>query len=207
MFSGVIHQIAPIKAFSRNVLEISSSYRPELGDSIAVNGACLTAIGFFKGGFALELSAHTQEQIALENYALGERVHIEPALRLDSRLDGHFVQGHIDGIGTIVAIKPSANQVCVEVQASADFLQLCIPKGSIALDGVSLTLSEVHAHSFTLTIIPYTFENTLFATYKTGRRVNLESDMLVRSVAHLLKGSTHHAKSTWQDFDHIVMGY
>ncbi|WP_120944793.1 MULTISPECIES: riboflavin synthase [Helicobacter] len=206
MFSGVIHQMAQVKTFNRNVLEVSSAYRPALGDSIAVNGACLTVIGLLKGGFVLELSAHTQESIALENYAPGARVHMEPALRLDSRLDGHFVQGHVDGIGTIVAIEPHANQVNLEVQAPNDFLRLCIPKGSIALDGVSLTLSEVHVHSFSLTIIPYTFANTLFSSYKKGQRVNLESDLLVRALARLLQRSPQ-AKPTWQDVDRIVMGY
>ncbi|WP_121020371.1 riboflavin synthase [Helicobacter vulpis] len=206
MFSGVIHQIALIKAFSHNVLEILSPYCPKLGDSIAVNGACLTVIGLFKGGFALELSAHTQTQIALENYSPHARVHIEPALKLNDRLDGHFVQGHVDGIGTIAAIKPDANQVCVQVQAPRHFLQLCIPKGSIALDGVSLTLSALDTQSFSLSIIPYTFENTLFSSYKKGRRVNLESDLLVRSVAHLL-GKTPRSALSWRDVDAIVMGY
>ncbi|WP_104757945.1 riboflavin synthase [Helicobacter salomonis] len=206
MFSGVIHQIAAIKAFDRNVLEVGSTYRPKLGDSIAVNGACLTVIKLFTGGFALELSAHTQESIALENYIPGAHAHIEPALKVNDRLDGHFVQGHIDGIGVVMEIKPLANQVCLQVQAPSDFLQLCIPHGSVALDGVSLTLSEVHANSFTLTIIPYTFENTLFATYKKGRRVNLESDLLVRSVAHLLK-QTPRSQLSWQDIDRIAMGY
>ncbi|WP_104726323.1 riboflavin synthase [Helicobacter felis] len=205
MFSGVIHQIAPIKAFDHNVLEILSGYRPKLGDSIAVNGACLTVIRLFKGGFALELSAHTQKSIALENYVPGARVHIEPALRASDRLDGHFVQGHIDGIGVIMDIKPLANQVCVQVQAPSDFLQLCIPHGSVALDGVSLTLSQVHINSFNLTIIPYTFENTLFAIYEKGRRVNLESDLLVRSVAHLLKAPR--SRLSWQDIDRIAMSY
>ncbi|WP_104749311.1 riboflavin synthase [Helicobacter cynogastricus] len=204
MFSGVISQIAPIKAFNHNVLEILSPYRPKLGDSIAVNGACLTAIRLFKGGFALELSAHTQKSIALENYTPPQRVHIEPALRVSDRLDGHLVQGHIDAIGEVAEIKPTANQVNMRIQAPRAFLRLCIPHGSVSVDGVSLTLSAVHSESFSLTIIPYTFENTLFASYQKGRRVNLESDLLVRAVAHLLKTPT---TPSWQEIDTLMMSY
>lgn len=210
MFSGLVYQVVKIKSFSGDLLEVYSDHTPRVGDSIALNGACLSVVSLFDQGFALQLSAHTQDSVALENYTKGAWVHLEPALLANSRLEGHLVQGHIDGIGTVAEIKPLSNQVCVQIKAPSHILKMCIPKGSIAVDGVSLTLSSVGVDCFDLIIIPHTFKNTLFCTYTKGRRVNLESDMLVRSVAHLLarSGQPEHATmSTWQDFDRIAMGY
>lgn len=108
MFSGLVREIAKIKRFQNNILYIQSPYKPQIGDSIAVNGACLTVIEITPDGFGVELSQHTQEKIAIENYR--DYVHIEPALLANSRLDGHFVQGHIDSIGIIKSITPNSNQ-------------------------------------------------------------------------------------------------
>lgn len=185
MFSGLINQIAKVKSFQNNILSIESDLNPKLGDSIAINGACLTAIESSKTHFSVELSQKTQNSVALENYK--DLVHIEPALKADASLDGHFVQGHIDAIGVIEKIIHNANQVDFFINASKETLLLCVEQGSIAIDGVSLTLSKVEEKGFWLTIIPYTLENTLFKTYKLKRRVNIETDMLVRSVASILK--------------------
>ncbi|GAA8583090.1 riboflavin synthase [Helicobacter pylori] len=185
MFSGLIHKIAKVKSFKNNILSIESDLNPKLGDSIAINGACLTAIESSKTHFSVELSQKTQNSVALENYK--DLVHIEPALKADASLDGHFVQGHIDAIGVIEKIIHNANQVDFFISASQETLLLCVEQGSIAIDGVSLTLSKVEEKGFWLTIIPYTLENTLFKTYKLKRRVNIETDMLVRSVASILK--------------------
>lgn len=185
MFSGLIHQIAKVKSFHNNILSVESDLNPKLGDSIAINGACLTAIESSKTHFSVELSQKTQNSVALENYK--DLVHIEPALKADASLDGHFVQGHIDAIGVIEKIIHHSNQVDFFINASKETLLLCVEQGSIAIDGVSLTLSKVEEKGFWLTIIPYTLENTLFKTYKLKRRVNIETDMLVRSVASILK--------------------
>lgn len=185
MFSGIIHQIARVKSFQNNILSVESELNPKLGDSIAINGACLTAIESSKTHFSVELSQKTQNSVALENYK--DLVHIEPALKADASLDGHFVQGHIDAIGVIEKIIHHSNQVDFFISTSKETLLLCVEQGSIAIDGVSLTLSKVEEKGFWLTIIPYTLENTLFKTYKLKRRVNIETDMLVRSVASILK--------------------
>ncbi|GAA7337062.1 riboflavin synthase [Helicobacter pylori] len=206
MFSGLIHKIAKVKSFHNNILSIESDFNPKLGDSIAINGACLTAIESSKTHFSVELSQKTQNSVALENYK--DLVHIEPALKADASLDGHFVQGHIDAIGVIEKIIHNANQVDFFISASQETLLLCVEQGSIAVDGVSLTLSKVEEKGFWLTIIPYTLENTLFKTYKLKRRVNIETDMLVRSVASILKKTKGFEKKfSWNDADALTLGY
>ncbi|WRE03462.1 riboflavin synthase [Helicobacter pylori] len=206
MFSGLIHQIARVKSFQNNILSIESDLNPKLGDSIAINGACLTAIESSKTHFSVELSQKTQNSVALENYK--DLVHIEPALKADASLDGHFVQGHIDAIGVIEKIIHCSNQVDFFIGTSKETLLLCVEQGSIAIDGVSLTLSKVEEKGFWLTIIPYTLENTLFKTYKLKRRVNIETDMLVRSVASILKKTKGlEKKFSWNDADALTLGY
>ncbi|WRF52340.1 riboflavin synthase [Helicobacter pylori] len=206
MFSGLIHQIARVKSFQNNILSIESDLNPKLGDSIAINGACLTAIESSETHFSVELSQKTQNSVALENYK--DLVHIEPALKADASLDGHFVQGHIDAIGVIKKIIHHSNQVDFFISTSKETLLLCVEQGSIAIDGVSLTLSKVEEKGFWLTIIPYTLENTLFKTYELKRRVNIETDMLVRSVASILKKTKGLEKNfSWNDADALTLGY
>lgn len=201
-----MREIAKIKRFQNNILYIQSPYKPEIGDSIAVNGACLTVIEITPDGFGVELSKHTQEKIAIENYR--DYVHIEPALLANSRLDGHFVQGHIDSIGIIKNITPNSNQTDFIINVPKDTLNLIIPQGSITIDGISLTISDVFEDSFKLTIIPYTISHTLLKDYKINRRVNIETDVLVRSIAHLLKKRDKDLKSnSWKEIDSILLGY
>ena len=227
MFSGLVREIALVRDYSNHILRLSCSYVPAIGDSIAVNGMCLTVIALHSDGFSLEISAHSASQVAIENYT--NKVHIEPALRADSRLDGHFVQGHIDAIGEILAIEPCENQTRFIITAPSQTLPLCIPQGSITIDGISLTISSVQQECFTLTIIPHTFENTLFSTYRIGRRVNIETDVIVRSLAHIVRTlsstkSSHaldfgtldsrltnqnpsRVPTSWREFDDIAMRF
>lgn len=201
-----MREIAKIKRFQNNILYIQSPYKPQIGDSIAVNGACLTVIEITPDGFGVELSQHTQEKIAIENYR--DYVHIEPALLANSRLDGHFVQGHIDSIGIIKSITPNSNQTDFIIKAPKDAINLIIPQGSITIDGISLTIADVFEDSFKLTIIPYTISHTLLKDYKINQRVNIETDVLVRSIAHLLKKRDKDLKSnSWKEIDSILLGY
>lgn len=206
MFSGLVREIALIGDFTNNQLYIQSDLHPSIGDSIAVNGACLTVIALKDDGFVLELTHHTQQKIAVEN--LQGKAHIEPALRFSDRLDGHFVQGHIDAIGEITKIVHSSNQSDFFIQVPSDIFPLLIPKGSIAIDGISLTITDFSAPILQLTLIPHTLTHTLFGSYGIKRRVNIETDMIVRSVAHIL---SKHAKGsglkTWSELDSIALGY
>lgn len=218
MFSGLVREIAKVRTLENNILRLESTYTPQIGDSIAVNGMCLTAIALHSDGFSLEISKHSAQSVAIENYT--KLVHIEPALRADSRLDGHFVQGHIDSIGTITAIDSHSNQTLFTIAVDERTLGLVIPQGSITIDGISLTISSVGEGAFTLTIIPHTMQNTLFSTYKVGRRVNIETDVLVRSVAHILarmsntesmrafaRSITSPRVPSWSELDDIALRY
>lgn len=189
MFNGLIRETAKIKNFNNNKLRLLAKYKPQIGDSIAINGVCLTATKVYPDGFEVELSPETQKIVPLENYQAGKEVHIEPALRFGDRIDGHLIQGHVDAIGEILEIKKNANSYDVIIKTDPKIIKYIAPKGSIAIDGVSLTVNDVFSDRFRLTIIPHTFENTLFKTYKLHQKVNIETDMFARYIYHMLKNS------------------
>ena len=189
MFNGLIREKAKIKSFSNNRLKISASYKPSVGDSVAINGVCLTATKIYPDGFEVEMSPETQAIVPMENYSPGKYVHIEPALRFGDRIDGHLIQGHVDATGEILEIKKTQNSYDVIIKTDPKIMKYIAPKGSVAIDGVSLTINEVFSDRFRLTIIPHTFENTLFKHYKIHQRVNIETDMFARYIYHMLKKS------------------
>jgi len=190
VFNGLIRELGKIKSFSNNKLRILSKYKPEIGDSIAINGVCLTATKIFPDGFEVELSPETQKIVPLENYKEGKLVHIEPALRFGDRIDGHLIQGHVDAIGEVLEIKKNQNSYDVIIKTDPTIMKYIAPKGSIAIDGVSLTINEVFSDRFRLTIIPHTFKNTLFKYYKIHQKVNIETDMFARYIYHMFKNKT-----------------
>jgi riboflavin synthase len=189
VFNGLIREIAKVKSFSNNKLRVNSKYIPKIGDSIAINGVCLTATKIYNDGFEVELSPETQKIIPLENYQAGKFVHIEPALKFGDRIDGHLIQGHIDAIGEILEIKKNQNSFNVIIKTDPKIIKYITPKGSIAIDGVSLTVNDVFSDRFRLTIIPHTFVNTLFKYYKVHQKINIETDMFARYIYHMLKKS------------------
>ncbi len=210
MFSGLVREIARVKSFTNNTLEIYTDYQAKLGDSIAINGACLTAIAFFQGGVTMELSNHTKQHIAIENFTPNAKVHLEPALSLGDRFDGHIVQGHIDGIGTISHITHNADSSDFFIQTDEAMLELMIPKGSVCVDGISLTIADSNEKGFKLTIIPHTLKNTLFGEYHIGRKVNIESDIITRSVVstlHNIMNKRGKNALSWRDIDMINLNY
>jgi riboflavin synthase len=202
MFTGLIREIAKVDKFTQNLLTIKAEYRPNIGDSVAINGACLTVVSLTPTTFSVELSPESVAHLAMENYK-GD-VHIEPAMAMGDRLDGHMVQGHVDCIGTVQSIDKSGNSYDITISVPSEFMKFMIPKGSVAVDGVSLTINEVFNESFRLTIIPHTFEETLFKTYKNGSRVNIETDLFARYIYHMFhKGS----KPTWEEIDRKMFSY
>lgn len=196
MFNGLIREIAEVVSFENNFLKLKAKFRPNLGDSVAVNGACLSVVSLFEGGFCVELSDESRKNLALENYK--NKVHIEPAMRLGDRIDGHLLQGHIDGIGIIRAIENRQNSQDFYIEIPQNLMHLMANKGSIAVDGVSLTINEILDYGIRLTIIPLSLKDSLFGEFKVGRRVNLESDLLARYVERMLKFDN---KLTWQKAD------
>ena len=143
MFNGLIREIAQVASFSGDSLRLRARYRPALGDSVAVNGACLSVTRLFADGFAVQLSSETARVIAVQN--LRGPVHIEPAMRLGERIDGHLIQGHVDAVGEIYKISKLPSGVDFFIRAPLHIAPLLAPKGSVAIDGVSLTINEVLA--------------------------------------------------------------
>ena len=223
MFSGLVKNIGVVESFSGEVIAIRSSLRPQIGASVAINGVCTTAISQNGDIFRAHLSKETRDCIALENLQKAHaQVHLEEALCVNDRLDGHIVQGHIDSVGEILRVERSENGFDFIIAYPSEIRALLVPKGSVAIDGISLTINEVSSRDFRLTIIPHTFNNTLFHTYKPARRVNIETDIFVRSVYHILQNmcdsgtnlidfgresALDSAKSKWQKIDNILMSY
>lgn len=202
MFTGLIREFAYVVRYENALLTLKSSYKPNLGDSIAINGVCLTVVSVIEGGFSVELSQETRNLIAVEN--LKEKVHMEPALCLGDKLDGHMVQGHVDCVGIIERMEQHGNGLDVIVKIPKEFMRFVIPKGSICVDGVSLTINDVKETEFRLTIIPHTLEQTLIRSYKIGRRVNIETDMFARYIYHMFKGNQ---TLDWDTVDRIMARY
>ena len=202
MFTGLIREIATVKNFANSKLTISSKLHPSLGDSIAINGACLTVIQTSPAEFSVELSPESASVLAIENYK--GKVHIEPAMRLSDRVEGHIVQGHVDCVGEIVRIKSSGNSTDFYITIPKESSKFLVPKGSITVDGVSLTINDVKDNTFRLTIIPHTIKNTIFSRYKVGTRVNIETDMFARYVYHIFKKEK---SVSWDEIDRIMASY
>ncbi|MEA2110660.1 MAG: riboflavin synthase [Campylobacterota bacterium] len=199
MFTGLIREMGSVKALQNNRLSIKSHHKAKLGDSIAINGTCLSVVSLESDGYSVELSPETQGHIALER--LSGEIHVEPAMMMGDRFEGHIVQGHIDTIGVVNEIKNNGNSYDVFIEVEAKFISLIVPKGSITIDGVSLTVNDVSTDGFRLTIIPITMKETLFKTYKKGTRVNIETDMFARYVQHFLQN--RQASMSWDDVDRI----
>lgn len=204
MFTGLIREMATVKSFKGSKLSINAKHTPKIGDSIAINGACLTVIELFKDGFAVVLSPESTAHLAIENYK--NKVHIEPAMMIQDRLEGHIVQGHIDCIGTIKQISQNQNSTDFFISIPKNFIKFVAPKGSIAIDGVSLTVNDVLDDNFRLTIIPHTIENTLFKTYKVGSRVNIETDLFARYIYNILN-TNKTSQSSWDEIDKVMANY
>jgi riboflavin synthase len=205
MFTGLIQECAKVKSFNNNILSLEAKYIPKIGDSIAVNGACLTVTTLYSNGFDVELSKETRDLLALENYK--NLVHIEPAMTLSSRLDGHIVQGHIDTVGKIIKIEEKENMLDFYIKCPKEFMIYIMKKGSITIDGVSLTVNDIFEDSFRLSIIPHTLKNTLFETYNINRTVNIETDIFAKQIAHIMNIQNKKNKMSWSDIDNINLSY
>ncbi len=160
-----------------------------LGDSIAVNGVCLTVVELPGDGFWADVSRETLAHTEFELLGAGDQVNLEKALLPTSRLGGHIVSGHVDGIGEVLERRDDGRSVRFRIQAPEALARYIATKGSITVDGVSLTVNAVAGRVFELNIVPHTLEGTLISAYRAGRRVNLEVDMIARYLERLLQGS------------------
>lgn len=188
MFTGLIQELGTVEGVSRTPdgvrLTVSSPLAGALreGDSIAVNGVCLTATGLDDGRFAAEVMNETLGCSSLDTVARGMRVNLELPLRAGDALGGHIVQGHVDGLGRVVSTEQDGFARRLEIEADPDLLRYVVVKGSITVDGVSLTVAEVGDRSFTVSLIPETLQRTNLGAAHDGTRVNLEVDVLAKYV-------------------------
>ncbi len=193
MFTGIIEEIGVIQKIEQNNISFTMTIGANkvledtmLGDSIAVNGTCLTVTGMGTGYFQADIMAETVRRTGFAKFRVGTRVNLERALTLNKRLGGHIVSGHIDGCGTIVDMTREENAVWVSIEAKKEILKGVIEKGSIAIDGISLTVAYVDDFMFKVSIIPHTGEETTLLERRVGDIVNLECDMIGKYVEKLL---------------------
>jgi riboflavin synthase len=196
MFTGIVEAVGKIVAkeprggdfrlhLATGALDLSEV---KLGDSIAVSGACLTVVALTGDGFAADVSRETLERTTLGETAPGSPVNLERALTPSSRLGGHLVSGHVDGLGVVTDLRPDGRSWRLWIQAPAELARYIAGKGSICVDGVSLTVNGVDGARFDLNLVPHTWEVTTLAGYRPGRRVNLEVDLIARYLERLLLG-------------------
>jgi len=193
MFTGIVARIGEVLAVEplAGDLRLVIACGAELldgvavGDSIAVNGCCLTATGLDAGRFAADASRETLACTTLGGWEVGTRVNLERALTLATPLGGHLVSGHVDGVGEVLAIRQDARAQRFSLRAPHDLSRFIATKGSITVDGVSLTVNAVAGDRFEVAIIPHTMERTVIAGYAVGTRVNLEVDLIARYAARL----------------------
>jgi riboflavin synthase len=161
-----------------------------VGDSIAVNGVCLTAVQLHDDGFDTDVSVETLDVTTLKHLETGDAVNLEPALRVGDALGGHLVSGHVDGIGRMTARADDARSIRMTFEVPAELARYVARKGSICVDGVSLTINEVSGNTFGLNIIPHTAEVTTMGAYEPGTAVNIEVDLLARYIERMLGSET-----------------
>ncbi len=194
MFTGIIKDRGTITAISRQGgdarLTVSSSGLPwsdfEPGESIAVNGVCLTAVALHDDGFDTDVSVETLSVTGLGQLEVGSAVNLEPAISLGERLGGHLVSGHVDCTGTVTSRAADARSIRLDIEIPAEYSRYVAKKGSVCVDGVSLTINEVSGNRFEINIIPHTAEVTIMDDYAVGTVVNVEVDMLARYIERLL---------------------
>lgn len=192
MFTGIIEEVGAVARRSPSDLKILAERVLEgvqEGDSIAVNGVCLTVVSYEKDGFIAQVSPETSERTTLGRLRAGDAVNLERAMQAGGRFGGHFVQGHVDGVGRIHSIQPQGEFSLWRFQATADVAKYVVPKGSIAVDGISLTVVEPAADTFGVAVIPATISFTTLQSKRPGDAVNLEADMIGKHVYHYLSRS------------------
>ena len=195
MFTGLIESVGVVRDLRRAadsaILTITAPFADAsylLGESIAVNGACLTVVAFGGGSFQADVSPETLDCTTLAAVKAGQRVNLERALRLGDRLGGHIVSGHIDTVATLTDRRKDGNAQRLTFALDATFNRFLVEKGSVAIDGISLTVNSVAAEAFSVAIIPHSLHSTTLAAMKIGQRVNIETDLIAKYVLRLFPG-------------------
>jgi riboflavin synthase len=196
MFTGIISAIGDIASLEERGGDVRLTIRSgnlnltdvQLGDSIACNGACLTAVELTGEGFVADVSVETLNLTTIGNWQTGSRINMEKAMQAADRFGGHIVSGHVDGIGEVVALEEDARSWRFRLRAPREIAKYIAHKGSITVDGTSLTVNIVEGAEFELNIVPHTMQHTVMGDYKVGTKVNLEVDLVARYLERLLLG-------------------
>lgn len=194
MFTGIIEDKGAVTGIEKDDNSMKITIRSpkivsdaSLGDSIAVNGVCLTVVHLTKEEMTVDVMPETVKATTIHQLKKGDYVNLERAMKAGGRFGGHIVSGHVDGVGTIRSKKPVSNAVYYEIEIPKELLEQCIPKGSVAIDGTSLTIFGVSDSSITISLIPHTYSETILGMKGVGDQVNIETDMLSKYVQHHLK--------------------
>ncbi len=211
MFTGIIEGLGTIKAVlskgKGSVFTIDSDFvldNTKIGDSIAVNGACLTVVEIQEKKFKVDVAPETLTVTHLGNIEIGERVNLERALKLSDRIDGHLVSGHVDGVGTISKKKNLGNAIIVTIDVSEAILNYMIKKGSVAIDGISLTINKCGTKNFEISIIPHTSKLTTIGFKDVGARVNIETDMIGKYVERIMTRKKENGEESGVDMEFLA---
>ncbi|MEL4026209.1 riboflavin synthase [Lysinibacillus endophyticus] len=194
MFTGIIEDRGRVTAIQKDEKSMQLTIATKkiltdanLGDSIAVNGVCLTITHFTDEQMTVDVMPETVKATTIHMLKIGDFVNLERAMSAGGRFGGHFVSGHVDGVGTIRSKKPVSNAVYIEIEIPKELAENCIPKGSITIDGTSLTIFKVSEQSVTVSLIPHTYSETILGIKSVGDQVNIETDMLGKYVMHHLR--------------------
>lgn len=194
MFAGIVEEMGAVKALVKTLAGarltiLAGTVMDDLpvGASISVNGACLTVVQRDEKEFTVDVSPETMGATNLGHLAPGSPVNLERAMKLNERIGGHLVAGHVDGVGTVRERRQEGNGIVITIEAPPHVLRYCVPKGSITVDGVSLTVNDVTGRAFSVTIIPHTARVTTLGIKQAGDTVNLESDLIGKYVERLLQ--------------------
>ncbi len=196
MFSGIVEEMGAVQAIDKGLAGTKFSILAsvilddlQVGDSVSVSGTCLTVTHLEDLGFSVDVSTETLNRTILGKITMGTPVNLERAMKLNARMGGHLVTGHVDGIGILRAREQDGNAALLTVEAPEDIMRYCVTKGSITMDGISLTINAVTDRSFAVAIIPHTAKVTTMGLKQVGDFVNLESDLIGKYVERLLQAS------------------
>ena len=204
MFTGIIQAVGSIANIDSNAGDISLTVNTagldlnacELGDSIAVNGVCLTAVSYQSEQFSADVSVETLDKTSLGQLKVGSQVNLEKALTLNTALGGHLVSGHVDGLATLINMQQDARSTRYTFEIAPELQHYIAIKGSVTIDGTSLTVNNVSQNQFDVNIVPHTQQKTIFGYYKVGTTVNIEVDIIARYLERLISGKATENNST-----------